>query len=135
MQTLVKRADAHEGNNFDAIRLAMALLVVWSHSFALHLGSEKAEWISVILNGAYGYGAGSLGVMAFFVISGFLIAQSWERSSSGRSYFEKRIRRIYPGFMVATSLCAFIIAPMFGGAFMNPALVVAGNLALRGYMP
>ena len=29
---------SEQANNFDAIRIAMALLVVWSHSFALYLG-------------------------------------------------------------------------------------------------
>ena len=120
-------------NNFDAIRLAMALLVVWSHSFALHLGSEKTEWVSLALNGAYN--AGNLGVMAFFVISGFLITKSFERSKSLKSYFEKRVRRIYPGYMVATCICAFIIAPMFGGAFPNAAKTVGLNLLLRNELP
>ena len=32
--------DTFNRNNFDAIRLAMALMVVWSHSFAIYLGTE-----------------------------------------------------------------------------------------------
>jgi hypothetical protein len=32
--------DTFKRNNFDAIRLAMALMVVWSHSFAIYLGTE-----------------------------------------------------------------------------------------------
>ena len=122
-----------ERNNFDAIRLAMALLVVWSHSFALHLGSERTEWISVILGGAYN--AGNLGVMAFFVISGFLITQSWERSKSARSYFEKRVRRIYPGYLVCTCICAFLVAPSFGGAFPNVWKTIGLNLFLKNSIP
>jgi peptidoglycan/LPS O-acetylase OafA/YrhL len=125
----LRETSAPERNNFDAIRLAMALLVVWSHSFALHLGSERTEWISLVLSGCYN--AGNLGVMAFFVISGFLITQSWERSKSARSYFEKRVRRIYPGYMVATSICAFIIAPLFGGPFPSWLKTIGLNLLLR----
>jgi peptidoglycan/LPS O-acetylase OafA/YrhL len=120
-------------NNFDAIRLAMAMLVVWSHSFALHLGSEKTEWISLLLNGTYN--AGNIGVMAFFVISGFLITQSWERSKTARSYFEKRVKRIYPGYLVATSICAFIIAPLFGGVFPNAPMTIGLNLLLQNSIP
>src|SRR4051794_23283701 len=105
----LRETSAPERNNFDAIRLSMALLVVWSHSFGIHLGSEDTEWISRLLNGRYN--AGNIGVMAFFVISGFLIMQSWERSRSARSYFEKRVRRIYPGYLVATTICAFLVAP------------------------
>lgn len=85
-------------NNFDAIRLAMALLVVWSHSFAIHLGNESQEWIYRFTDGTVT--AGTVGVMVFFMISGFLITQSYERSSSLRSYALKRIRRIYPGYML-----------------------------------
>lgn len=124
---------APQKNNFDAIRLAMALLVVWSHSFALHLGSERTEWISLALGGTYN--AGNLGVMAFFVISGFLISQSWERSKTAKAYFEKRVKRIYPGYLVATSLCAFVVAPLFGGIFPNTAKTIGLNLLLRNSVP
>lgn len=122
-----------ERNNFDAIRLAMALLVVWSHSFALHLGSEQTEWVSLALNGAYN--AGNLGVMAFFVISGFLITQSWERSRTAHSYFEKRVRRIYPGYLVCTSICAFLIAPLFGATLPNISTTIGLNLFLKNSIP
>lgn len=135
MKTLIphgKTAD-HLRNNFDAIRLAMALIVVWSHSFALHLGSNQTEWVSLAMSGTYN--GGNLAVMAFFVISGFLITQSWERSTTRRSYFEKRLRRIYPGYLVATSICAFVIAPLFGASFPNVATTVSLNLLLQGSMP
>src|SRR6185295_19514916 len=87
-------------NNFDAIRLAMALLVVWSHSFALYLGSEKTEPLSLLLNGAYN--SGNIGVMVFFIISGFLVTQSFVTSKSLTRFMARRIRRIYPGYLVAT---------------------------------
>lgn len=113
----------------------MALLVIWSHSFAIHLGSERNEWISLTLNGVYN--AGNLGVMAFFVISGFLITQSYVRSRSRRSYFEKRVRRIYPGYMVATTISALVMAALLAPssdpgafAFVKSAMM---NLLLRNY--
>lgn len=125
---------SHQRNNFDAIRLGMALLVVWSHSFAIHLGSEQTEWISLLLSGTFN--AGNVAVMAFFVISGFLIAKSYERSSSVRSYMMKRVRRIYPGYMVATTISglafAYFIAPTPPFAF---AKAFALNLLLRNYAP
>lgn len=114
----------------------MALLVVWSHSFALHLGSEKSEWISIALGGSYD--AGNLGVMAFFVISGFLITKSFDRSNSLKSYLIKRVRRIYPGYLVTTSLCAFVIAPLFGARVpsLPAALKIVGhNLLLKSDIP
>jgi peptidoglycan/LPS O-acetylase OafA/YrhL len=124
-------------NNFDAIRLAMALLVVWSHSFAIHLGTEDSEWLSLLFGGVYN--AGNLAVMAFFVISGFLITQSYVRSRSVASYFEKRVRRIYPGYLVATTISAFLFVAFIPHreaarplSFLKAA---AFNLLLRSYSP
>src|SRR5262245_27727188 len=108
---LITRGQGGRTNNFDAIRLAMALLVVWSHSFALYYGSEKNEPISLLLSGAYN--AGNIGVMVFFIVSGFLIPQSFSRSGSLTNYLARRARRIYPGYLVATSLCAFAVIPLF----------------------
>jgi peptidoglycan/LPS O-acetylase OafA/YrhL len=130
---VVAEASEPERNNFDAIRLAMALLVVWSHSFALHLGSERAEWISLLLAGVYN--AGNLGVMAFFVISGFLITQSYVRSKTIGRFLEKRVRRIYPGYLVATTLCAFVVVPLFAAKEALNGLEVGLNLLLQNYFP
>lgn len=121
------------GNNFDAIRLAMALSVVWSHSFAIHLGSEKDEWVSILARGCYN--AGNLGVMGFFIISGFLITQSWERSRSAASYLSKRVRRIYPGFLVAVGICTFVVVPLFGGKLTNVSGTLAHALVLQDRIP
>ena len=98
-------------NNFNTMRLMMALLVVWSHSFALFLGSEDNEPISLLMNGAYN--AGNIGVLVFFVISGFLITHSFQNSKSLREYMVRRVRRIHPGFIVATTICAFVVVPLY----------------------
>jgi peptidoglycan/LPS O-acetylase OafA/YrhL len=103
--------DGFYANNFDMIRLAMALLVMWSHCWALYSNEEHLEPLARATNGFYS--AGNIGVWVFFIISGFLITGSLEKSRSLRSYFGKRIRRIYPGYIVATSICAFIITPIF----------------------
>lgn len=124
-------------NNFDALRLAMALMVIWSHSFAIHTGSEQREWFSLLLHRAYN--AGNIGVMAFFVISGFLITQSYERSRSTLSYFVKRVRRIYPGYMVATTISGLLFIPFIAPTAHVTALdwlvTIAMNLLLQGYSP
>ena len=52
-----------------------------------------------------------MAVKAFFVVSGFLIFMSFERSSSFASYARKRIRRIYPAYFTVVMLCAiFLVA-------------------------
>lgn len=123
-------------NNFNTIRIAMALLVVWSHSFALYFGTEANEPISRLTNGVAN--AGEIAVDVFFMVSGFLITQSWERSRSWWSYLRKRVARIYPGYMVATALCAFVLLPIYIHQRYTPALAaktIGLNLLLQGYFP
>lgn len=121
-------------NNFNAIRIAMALLVVWSHSFALYFGSERAEPISFLTSGVFN--AGNLAVLVFFMVSGFLITQSFERSSSPWSYLKKRVARIHPGYLVAMGLCAFVLVPLYAGSRYSLGSVgktIVLNLLLQGY--
>jgi peptidoglycan/LPS O-acetylase OafA/YrhL len=105
-----KRLVAEGDNNFDAIRMTMALLVVWSHSFALYFGSEASEPISRLMAGTEN--AGRIAVDVFFIVSGFLIARSFAASSSPWSYLRKRVARIYPGYLVAMAVCAFVLLPL-----------------------
>ncbi|MFT3965194.1 MAG: acyltransferase [Sphingobium sp.] len=112
-------------NNFNTIRIAMALSVVWSHCFALYYGSEASEPLSLLLNGHLN--AGEMGVRVFFVISGFLITQSLLHSRSMRDYLAKRVRRVYPGFLAATAVCTFLIVPAFateGWRLVTPGAVL-----------
>jgi peptidoglycan/LPS O-acetylase OafA/YrhL len=129
--------DTRQNNNFDFIRLSMASLVVWSHSFALYFGTEDREPLSLILNGDYN--SGNIGVMVFFIVSGFLVTQSFIATKSVRRYMEKRIRRIYPGYLVATSICAFFVIPLYSTIRNLSAPEVAktlwANLLLRNYFP
>jgi peptidoglycan/LPS O-acetylase OafA/YrhL len=122
-------------NNFDLIRISMAMLVVWSHSFALYRGSESTELMSRLTQGVIN--SGNCGVFVFFMVSGFLITQSFDRSSSPWSYLKKRIARIHPGFIVATSICAFVIVPLYSNTAAYTAGAVAKtiglNLLLQGY--
>jgi peptidoglycan/LPS O-acetylase OafA/YrhL len=123
-------------NNFNTLRLAMAILVLWSHCWALWYGAESFEPLSIILNGTYN--AGNIGVLAFFTISGFLITLSWQRSSGFRLYLAKRVARIVPGYFVAMLLCSLVVAPLlseraFGRFSGAETLGIASNLLLRGY--
>jgi peptidoglycan/LPS O-acetylase OafA/YrhL len=125
-------------NNFDSLRLGMALLVVWSHSFALYLpAGEAAEPISIVTNGHYN--AGNIAVMVFFTISGFLICESFLKSQSLRRFLLKRVRRIYPGYMVATTIGAFVIVPLFSAvhaiSLSEIPKTISLNLLLRSYAP
>lgn len=96
-------------NNFDFLRLFLALLVVVTHSFTV-MGRESEEPINRLSQCQDSFG--SVAVGGFFVISGFLITQSWCRSRTAWAYFRKRILRIYPAFIAATLFLAFVICPL-----------------------
>jgi peptidoglycan/LPS O-acetylase OafA/YrhL len=53
-------------------------------------------------------------VAGFFLVSGYLITQSYETSSSTLSYLTKRCRRIYPGFVAASMFCVLVVGPLAG---------------------
>ncbi len=85
-------------NNFDLIRLVLAAVVCLVHSYELS-GFEPLAVLGQVLSSA-------IAVKAFFVVSGFLIVMSYERSSSLSSYLRKRVRRIYPAYFTVVMLCA-----------------------------
>lgn len=102
---------ALRANNFDALRLLLAVLVVWSHAFALRLGSEDTEWFSLLLAGQYN--SGHAAVLGFFAISGFLITASWQKRKSTGQYLKSRIARIVPGYVVAITICSLVVVPLY----------------------
>ncbi|MBP9233826.1 MAG: acyltransferase family protein [Hyphomonadaceae bacterium] len=86
-------------NNFNLLRLGFALMVVAHHLVALMPGSSDVS----------GFGTSMLaeiGVQGFFVLSGYLVYSSFDRSSSVLQYAEKRIRRVYPAYAFVILVCA-----------------------------
>lgn len=104
-------------NNFDFCRFWLAVLVIFSHSFALAEGDERHEPMGLLTSGQLG--AGRLAVCCFFAISGFLISHSWLRSSTAKSFLLKRVKRIYPAFIVAVLLGVFVISPIASGSTLT----------------
>lgn len=94
-------------NGYDLLRLLLAAVVVYTHSYAVGgFGPEPLKSFSkenVIL--------GELGVLGFFGLSGCLVSASFARSKSLISYFLKRAWRIFPGFWVCLVITAFVFAP------------------------
>ncbi|MBS1107477.1 MAG: hypothetical protein H6Q91_2979 [Deltaproteobacteria bacterium] len=92
-------------NNFDLLRLFAALQVVVLHAWEhLQLPKEGSfETVRVFLSFFPG-------VPIFFVISGFLISRSWERSHDLASYARNRFFRIYPALWVAFLLAVALAA-------------------------
>ncbi len=118
----------NRANHLNTLRLAMALLVIWSHSFAIYYGTEAFEPISLLLNGAYN--AGNVAVRVFFVISGFLITVSFIRRKSMLDFLRNRVARIYPGFLVAVAFCLFVVVPLFARHYTLNAPEIVRTLGL-----
>jgi len=98
-------------NAFDFLRFVLASLVVLSHSYPLSTGTEAHEPLAIATHGQITFGA--LAVDSFFVISGFLILHSWRSDPRALPFLRKRILRIYPAFLVAAAIDAFIVTPAF----------------------
>jgi peptidoglycan/LPS O-acetylase OafA/YrhL len=82
-------------NSFDLLRLIGALLVIYHHSFSLSGLPQKTLFSTDF---------GELGVGVFFVISGYLVTASYERSASLGDYLRKRLLRIEPALVVCLVL-------------------------------
>ncbi len=82
----MERAFKH--NNFDVIRIFAAVQVMILHVL-IHLDLKFPWWFLPFKPFS--------GVPMFFVISGFLISASYERSSDLKNYIRNRSLRIYPG--------------------------------------
>ncbi|MCM1467296.1 MAG: acyltransferase [Alistipes sp.] len=88
---------------FDILRIVAALMVFTIHLFIFVPGLPESL-CDVLSNGSYG-------VSIFFVMSGFLIFSSLERSRSLKEYYIKRISRILPAYYAI-----LIVGILFWGA-------------------
>jgi peptidoglycan/LPS O-acetylase OafA/YrhL len=93
-------------NNLNLLRMVAASMVLFSHSYAL-TGRIADEPLGV-LSGAR-IDVATIGVVVFFGISGFLIAQSLARASSLYRYAVGRALRIVPGLVLAKLFCVVVI--------------------------
>jgi len=92
-------------NNFDFLRLLFASLVIFTHCYALSDGRLTDDPAYRFTHRVFS----DFAVSGFFVLSGFLIRQSLERSSSLASFFRKRAMRLLPGLWVAVLFSVFVI--------------------------
>lgn len=89
-------------NNFDFLRFAAAIFVVWGHAYNL-VGLPAPQ--------LWGKAIHSIGLAIFFSISGFLITESWLRTSSFKRFFWKRALRIFPALATCILLSALVLGP------------------------
>ncbi len=97
-------AAAHRANNFDFVRVVAALCVLLSHQYALNGLPEPTLWQL--------HSLGGIGVLVFFTISGFLVAQSWQADPHAGRFAARRLLRIWPGLAALTILLALVWGPL-----------------------
>lgn len=88
-----------EINNFNLLRLMAATGVILQHSVYLSTNQDTLP-------------TGFIGVLMFFLISGYLITASWVRNPAPLSFLKNRALRIFPALIVATLVIMFVIGPL-----------------------
>ncbi|HET6389152.1 acyltransferase [Hyphomicrobium sp.] len=122
-----------EDNSFGVLRLLMATFVLISHSYLYSAGTDAAEPLQPWL----GRSLGEYAVQVFFILSGVLVAQSFDRSRSVLKFAAARALRIFPALIVCVFITSFVLGPWVTGLsvgeyFASPGLYayVAKTLAL-----
>ncbi len=103
-----------KNNNFDFLRFLFAVFVVISHSYPLSGSDETQQWIYQITNGQIVLA--QLGLAGFFIISGFFIFQSMQRSKSLFQYYKKRFLRLFPALLVLLLITMVIVPFIYTGS-------------------
>jgi peptidoglycan/LPS O-acetylase OafA/YrhL/glycosyltransferase involved in cell wall biosynthesis len=104
-------------NNFTALRLLLALMVVLGH-FQLLNGVGSPPW-------PFNYAAAA--VDCFFVVSGYLVSNSFDRDDDFRRFYIRRFFRIYPLYI------AVVIAQTLILGFLEPSGFLANARSLLRY--
>ena len=110
------------GNNFAALRLTAASLVVFGHAYAM-TGAMAPRWFGIEVH--------VFAVRVFFTISGYLICESWNRDPHFWRYLKRRALRIMPALVVTVLLTVFVLGPL---VTRLPLSVYAGAAETRLYL-
>lgn len=118
---------APDANSFGVLRLIMASLVLISHSYMFAFGTPMAEPLTAWT----GHSLGQHAVQGFFILSGILVAQSFERSRSLLDFTAARVLRIFPGLVVCVVLTALVLGPLVS---QLPASAYFSSAVLPAYL-
>ena len=114
-------------NRFDLLRLVFAGLVALYHAVFLSGMNVRGQWENGLAIAA------ELSIQGFFIISGCLVLGSLIRSEKIGLYAEKRIRRLYPAYVVIILIPA-LIALFMGGAFNQVLAYIIPNLGFLNFI-
>lgn len=124
-------ANVGEDNNFNLLRLAFALTVVIYHIAEL---SAASIWEVAIPSLEL---AAELAVQGFFIVSGYLVYASLERSRTLADYGEKRVRRLVPAYavvIIASFAAALLFSPEARSHLGDALSYLGWNLAFLNFM-
>ena len=110
---MLEHAALGRGNNFDALRLLAAVAVLVSNSFPITYGASGVQPLATLSRGQTSLGM--MAVLVFFVISGYLVTQSFDRRPVPLRFLKARVLRIFPALTVALVLTAGVL-----GAAVTP---------------
>lgn len=99
--------DPSRENCFDLLRLILASLVIYTHTY--FIAGFGGEGFLRFNRGQTS--AGTLAVLGFFGLSGFLVADSLLRCPDPVTFLRRRVLRIMPGFWGCMLVTAVVIAP------------------------
>lgn len=93
-------AETHRDNNFDALRLFAAGMVIYGHGWVLSTPAGPGFW---------GVPFARVGLDVFFAISGYMVTASWQRTPDLRVFLIKRALRIFPGLIACVVATAYVL--------------------------
>ena len=89
-------------NNFDALRVMAALMVIHGHGWVLAGDAGPGLW---------GVPFARAGLDVFFSVSGYLVTGSWENGPRLGRFLGKRALRIMPGLAACVLLTVAVLGP------------------------
>ena len=98
-------------NNFDFLRVVFALTVAFAHLIELS-DLEILKPLKIYFNTR-------LAIDGFFIVSGFLIAKSYENSKTIKEYIIRRAKRIIPAYAVVILLSALLFSVISTNSFYD----------------
>ncbi len=108
MTTYLDKVTFGRDNNFNLIRAAAATAVLVSHAYPIALGPKAEEPLETV----FGHSLGAMAVFVFFVLSGYLISASFERSGSSLAFWQARVLRLAPCLVVSLLLVGLVMGPL-----------------------
>lgn len=126
----LRKKAPQRNHQFDLLRILFSTMVLLAHAPEMTDGNRSREIFTRITHSPLSLG--DIAVDGFFLLSGFLILRSWLMAPSPFDYLQKRVLRIYPGFLVASVASIFFVGLLAPG--IPHFFRVLNPLSLCGYL-